>query len=109
MTVRGIVFMSKSTCPMTAQQVLESGFLDSRSRLLEVAAFLDRVDRTSNAEEGQRDFRYRAIMEALQLLTTEREGRAAALLSAWSDPTEAPRASAAGAKGAAGAWDGGKP
>lgn len=101
--------MSKSTCPMTAQQVLDAGFLESRSRLLEVAAFLDRVDRTSNAEEGRDDFRYKAITEALRLLTTVREGRAAALLSAWSDPTEAPRASAAGAKSASGAWDGGQP
>lgn len=101
--------MLNPTCPMTAQQVLDAGFLENRARLLEVSAFLDRIDRTHNASEGQADFRYRAIVEALRILNSETRDRAKALLNCWSDPTEQPRANAAGLKSAAGAWDGGRP
>ncbi len=38
---------------MTRQQVLDLYFMDARFRLIELAAFLDRVDRA----EGQADFR----------------------------------------------------
>jgi hypothetical protein len=94
---------------MTAQQVLDAGFLDARARLLEVAALLDRVDRTHNAAEGRADFRYRALVQALQILTTATEDRAKALLVCWSDPTQEPRPSAIGLKAAVGAWDGVRP
>src|SRR5882762_8230554 len=49
---------------MTRQQVLDLYFLDARFKLIELAAFLDRVDRA----EGQTDFRLDAFRRALREL-----------------------------------------
>jgi hypothetical protein len=101
--------MKSQTCPMSATAVLDAGFLDARARLLEVAALLDRVDRAGDPDAGRADHRYRALREALRLLTTVDGDRARALLVSLSDPTAEPRASAMGAKNAVGCWDGTRP
>ena len=46
---------------MTRQQLLDLYYLDARSRLIDIAAFLDRLDRA----EGQADFRLAAFNKAL--------------------------------------------
>ena len=46
---------------MTKQQVLDLYFLDARHKLIEVAAFLDRVDSAA----GRDDFRLKAFFAAL--------------------------------------------
>lgn len=97
--------MSKPTCPQTCKQVLDDSFLEARARLLDVAALLDRVDRCADADNGKQDFRYQALKKGLEILTTATQARARQLLDAWSDPTSEPRQSAAGLKGAFGAWD----
>ena len=74
---------------MTRQKVLDLYFMDARCKLIELAAFLDRVDRA----EGTADFRLDAFREA------------EAVLRSLSDPTEEPIAKAPG-KGAVGAWPG---
>ena len=43
------------------KEVLDADFAAARAGVLDVAAFLDRVDRG----EGEADFRYRALLEAL--------------------------------------------
>ena len=86
---------------MTRQQVLDLYFMDARCKLIELAAFLDRVDRA----EGEADFRLAAIREALPLLLGEQFGRAKAILLSLSDPTSEPLYAAPG-KGACGAWPG---
>ena len=101
--------MKARSCPLGALEVLDAGFLENRARLLEVAAFLDRVDRAGDPEAARGDYRYLALRRALELLLTCPEGRALELQRSFSDPTSEPRASAAGLKGAAGAWDGGRP
>jgi len=50
---------------MTRQQILDLYFLDARSKLIELAAFLDRVERA----EGKDDFRLKAFRTALAELT----------------------------------------
>ena len=99
--------MTGQTCPMSASSVLDKDFLENRARLLDIAAFLDRVDRAGDPEGGKRDFRYRAFQRALGLLLEAQGNRAEALQVSLSDPTEEPRESAAGLKGAYGAWEGG--
>jgi hypothetical protein len=94
----------KST--MNAQKVLDAYFLDNRARLLDVAAFLDRLDRTQDREAGKTDFRYRALQEGLRILTDGREARAQRLQMIFSDLSPDPLESAAGMKGASGAWKG---
>ncbi len=87
---------------MTRQQVLDLYFLAARHQLIEIAAFLDRVDRA----EGEADFRLGAFAAALRCLQEAPPGeRATAVLMALSDPTTEPLPKAPG-KGAVGAWSG---
>lgn len=86
---------------MTRQQVLDLHFMENRARLIDIAAFLDRVDRAS----GEADFRLQAFREAMTHLASARPGRAKAVLLSLSDPTTEPIEKAPG-KGAVGAWPG---
>ena len=86
---------------MTRQQLLDLYFLDARHKLVDLAAFLDRIDRA----EGQDDFRLRSFRTALAKLAGGRKHKARAVLLAFSDPTTRPVAKAPG-KGACGAWKG---
>jgi hypothetical protein len=84
---------------MTRQQLLDLYFLDARHKLIEVAAFLDRVERAQGAE----DFRLKSFRAALPHLSGRKRDRAKAILVAFSDPTTQAVAKAEG-KGASGAW-----
>ena len=86
---------------MTRQQVLDLYFMDARSKLIDLAAFIDRCDRA----EGEDDFRMKSLRRAAGLLTEKIPDKAQAVLLAFSDPTTEPIA-AAGIKGACGAWPG---
>jgi len=86
---------------MTRQQALDLYFMDARCKLIELAAFLDRVERS----EGDADFRLEAIRQALPLLQAVGTERAKAVLLSLSDPTQEPIPAATG-KGACGAWPG---
>ena len=46
---------------MNRQQLIDLYFMDARSKLIDLAAFLDRVDRA----EGESDFRVDALKRAL--------------------------------------------
>ena len=94
-------------CPMSAKDVLDRFFLENRARLLEVAAFLDRIDRCEDAEAARSDFRYRGLVAALGRLASDESDRIVDLHLKLSDPTEAPLESAEGLAGAAGAGPGG--
>ena len=89
---------------MSAKDVLDRFFMENRSRALEIAAFLDRIDRCDDAAEAREDFRYKALRGALTRLAADEADRIVAMHVGFSDPTEAPLESAAGLKGAAGAW-----
>lgn len=84
---------------MTRQQVLDLYFLEARHQLIEIAAFLDRVDRA----EGDADFRLAAFRDATRHLAADHPDRARSVLVSFSDPTREPVASAPG-KAALGAW-----
>jgi hypothetical protein len=84
---------------MTRQQVLDLYFIDARHKLIDLAAFLDRVDRAPGAD----DFRIQALRTALAELAKNNPDRAARVLLALSDPTTEPIASAT-TKAASGAW-----
>mgnify|MGYP007101543217 CR=1 FL=1 len=66
--------------------LVDQGFLDARIKLLDVAAFLDRVQRHGLTD----DFRVRALKEALLELPSDEPGRARRILEALSDPSEEP-------------------
>ena len=86
---------------MTRTQVVDAYFMEHRARLLDVAAFLDRVDR---AGAGDDDFRMRAFRAAVSILGDGRPDRARRVLELLSDPSTDPVAKA-GMKGATGAHD----
>ncbi|MGC6458028.1 MAG: hypothetical protein ACON4R_06625 [Akkermansiaceae bacterium] len=67
-------------------------FMDSRFKLLEIASFLDRVDRHG----GEADFRHPAFMKALKAMQNPPEGttRAQAVHLAFSDHSTEPAESA---------------
>ena len=86
---------------MTRQQVLDLYFMENRAKLIDLAAFLDRVDRAT----GEADFRLDAFKQAVRELGGGQAERAKKVLLALSDPTVEPIDKAPG-KGAIGAWPG---
>ena len=86
---------------MKREQALDLYFIDARSKLIDIAAFLDRADRAP----GTDDFRLKAFREALAILGSEEPEKAKRVLLAFSDPTLEPIAAAPG-KSACGAWPG---
>ena len=86
---------------MTRQQVLDLYFMENRAKLIDLAAFLDRVDRAA----GDADFRLDGFKEAMKHLSDGKPERAKKVLLSLSDPTTEPIEKAPG-KGATGAWPG---
>jgi hypothetical protein len=86
---------------MTRQQVLDLYFMDARCKLIDLAAFMDRVERA----EGPSDFRMSAFRQALRELDKTGSARARQVLISLSDPTREP-IPAATTKAASGAWPG---
>jgi hypothetical protein len=82
-----------------AQAVVDVGFIPMRAKLIEVAAFLDRVERYGVAD----DFRCAALRDAAALLVDGQPERARRILEKLSDPTTEPEAKSSG-KAALGAW-----
>jgi len=71
---------------LSKQQIADLHFLDARCHLIDLAAFLDRVDR----HQGDADFRVAALRQAIPLLLADRPDRTKAILDALSDHTTAP-------------------
>jgi hypothetical protein len=84
---------------MTKQKILDLYFLDARHKLVELAAFLDRVERAN----GRDDFRLKSFRDALTKLDGKKKNKAKTVLLTFSDPTTKPVAKAA-SKGAVGAY-----
>ena len=81
----------RGTCPLTQRQLIDEYFLEHRTKILDLAAFLDRMDRSidKNADD---DFRVVALREALHVLCSEAPGRAEKVQMILSDPTIEPLA-----------------
>ena len=93
--------------PLTRQAVLDLYFVEARARLIDLAAFLDRVERAP----GEADYRLAALRAAMAEMARQPGGtseRAKSVLLALSDPTSEPL-EAATTKSAAGTWAGGVP
>jgi hypothetical protein len=86
---------------MNRQQLLDLYYLEARAKLVDLAAFFDRLDRA----EGEADFRLSALQQALSELKRTDGSRAEHVLLSLSDPTSEP-IPAATTKAACGAWPG---
>ena len=84
---------------MNRQGVTDLYFAEARSKLIDIAAFLDRVERS----EGADDFRLKSLRAALKELASSQPEKAKNILMLLSDPTTEPVAQA-GEKSACGAW-----
>ena len=94
--------VTPSPSPLSPKELVDEYFIENRTKLLEIAAFLDRVDRADASYAG-RDFRMKAFAEALAGL-----GRSASrvdyIQQLLSDPREVPL-DALDRKSALGAYD----
>lgn len=84
---------------MKRSELTDLYFLEARSKVIDLAAFLDRVSRA----EGEYDFRYAALKQAIRELLRDEGYCARRVLMSFSDPTTEPIEKAPG-KGACGAW-----
>lgn len=75
-------------CPLTGTQIIDEYFIENRTRLLEIAAFLDRLDRVDRGC-AENDFRMQVFRDAVEALGApgDRLNRIQVLLS---DPTTEP-------------------
>ena len=89
-------------CPMTLEEMTDAYFLDHRAKLIDIAAWLDRIDR-SRPGSDEPDFRDAAFRKALLVLTDGETHRAKRVLDLFSDHTTDLPQSAEGMKGASGA------
>lgn len=81
--------------PKTGRELVDEYFIENRTRLLEIAAFLDRLDR-ADGMLVHHDFRARAFQEALALLgepndASTVETRVERIQMLLSDPSTAPQ------------------
>lgn len=88
---------------MSTSSTTDLYFMEARSKLLDLAAFLDRLERAGEP----RDHRTRAFDHALAELARPGADRVRRILMVLSDPTTDPIAKA-GMQGATGAWPGEK-
>ena len=86
---------------MNRRDITDLYFAEARSKLIDLAAFLDRVERS----EGADDFRVKALRAALKELSSSSPEKAKSILMLLSDLTTEPVAEA-GEKSASGAWPG---
>lgn len=93
----------RPTCPLPRDKVVDLYFLEHRAKLLDIAAFLDRVERAAPAAD---DFRMAALRRASAILLDDQPAKARRVLEAFSDHTTEPIPSAANMKGAHGAYPG---
>jgi len=89
----------KVKLPDNRQKIVDLGFIPVRAKLIDVAAFLDRVERYGVAN----DFRCAALREAAGALADGKPERARRILESFSDPTTEPEITSSG-KAALGAW-----
>jgi hypothetical protein len=93
--------------PLSRESVIDRYYLENRAKVLDVAAFLDRVDRAAAADgsTAPEDFRLRSLHAAIAVLLDGEPERARRILELLSDPSTEPIAKAP-MKGAKGAWEG---
>ena len=78
-------------CPMTRTQVIDAYFLEHRSKLVDIAAFLDRVERaTLDPKPSSYDHRLLAMKQAITILNDGQPHRAKRVLELLSDPSQQP-------------------
>lgn len=69
---------------MTQQELVDTYFMEQRAKIIDIAAYLDRLDRATE-QNANDDFRMVALRKALHELTSTGTGRVERALMAFSD------------------------
>lgn len=85
--------------PPANTNLVDLSFMDARFKLIEIAAFLDRIQKAGQED----DYRVQQFKQAIQCLAQSEPDRAKQVLLTFSDPTDEPIAKAH-TQGAAGAY-----
>ena len=89
--------------PLSPTELVDEYFIENRNRLLELAAFLDRIDR-ADGQAAANDFRMQVFREGVAALSATGSDRVHQIQMLLSDPTTEPLP-ALDRKGAVGAYD----
>lgn len=74
---------------MSRSEIADAYFLEHRAKLIDIAAFLDRMDRAEDPE-GREDFRIAALRRCVAMLDDGQGDRARRVLDELSDHTTEP-------------------
>jgi hypothetical protein len=77
----------KPTCPLTHKETVDRYFLEHRAKLLDIAAFLDRLERCESVEH---DYRIDSLLKCIHVLLEKNGGRAEHILNILSDHSKKP-------------------
>ena len=89
--------------PLSPTELVDEYFIENRNRLLELAAFLDRIDRAGD-QTAANDFRMQVFREGIAALSATGPDRLHRIQMLLSDPTSEPLPTL-DRKGAVGAYD----
>lgn len=98
-----MITMLPRRCQLTKTQLIDEYFIENRTKLLDVAAFLDRIDR-AEGDAAESGFKMEAFARAVCVLTDPGPARVEAISMAFSDPTTE-LLTGIDRKGAQGAYD----
>jgi hypothetical protein len=73
------------TSPLTQRELIDEYFMEERVKVIDLAAFLDRLDRAREID-AEDDFRLRSIRDALTVLAGDEGGRVQRVQMIFSDP-----------------------
>jgi hypothetical protein len=73
------------TSPLTQRELIDEYFMEERVKVIDLAAFLDRLDRAREIDADD-DFRLRSIREALAVLVDGSGQRVQRVQMIFSDP-----------------------
>jgi hypothetical protein len=76
---------SAGTSPLTQRELIDEYFMEERVKVIDLAAFLDRLDRAREIDADD-DFRLRSIRDALTVLAGEEGNRVQRVQMIFSDP-----------------------
>lgn len=80
-----MVASASRSCPLTQLEIIDEYFMEQRAKLLDIAAFLDRIERSCEHNAAM-DFRLTSFRDAIRALGREEPARVERLLMLFSDP-----------------------
>ena len=96
--------MAANPSPLTSSRLIDEYFIENRTKLLDIAAYLDRLDRAGGPDGDFRMEAFAAALDALRCAGPSGPSRIERVQVIFSDPTTEPR-EALDRKSASGAFD----